>query len=406
MKIATLTLHLPFNYGNALQMFSLHRYLLEQGYDAEVLSHWFCDRQDEIWYWHNCIHDSIKQKCRFLILCCTWTGVFCQFWRETKFKKWHDSMLRWSSETGENCVFPASKLQHDIIIVGSDQVWNPKYEVANFFLLPDFPDRITKIAYAASLGSDAFPKGKRDFFARQLERFKAVSVRESSAVEILKKECGCDATLVADPTLLHSREEWCSLLGVSLPSHEFGGYMVYLVTPDGIDHWKQLRKLALSTGKKLHVYTFTSTRMPLNFRKPLETTVSTLVKRILLYLAGVRLHFTATPSEFVQRLANCEGIFTDSFHGMMFATIFGKKCNVIVGEHEERQQMSARLRNFTTDFGIPEILTSYFTPSAMHRLSITPKLEKLIDFSKKWLKDAIEGDNCGRGAYIEKKFTK
>ena len=36
MKVGTLTLHLPFNYGNALQMLSFHRYLREQGYDADV----------------------------------------------------------------------------------------------------------------------------------------------------------------------------------------------------------------------------------------------------------------------------------------------------------------------------------------------------------------------------------
>ena len=40
MKIGTLTLHLPFNYGNALQMFSQHCYLLEQGYDVGNGSNW------------------------------------------------------------------------------------------------------------------------------------------------------------------------------------------------------------------------------------------------------------------------------------------------------------------------------------------------------------------------------
>ena len=76
---------------------------------------------------------------------------------------------------------------------------------------------------------------------------------------------------------------------------------------------------------------------------------------------------------------------------MMFATIFGKKCNVIIGEHEERQQMSARLRNFTKDFGRPEILTAKPDVSAMRELSVTPKLQALVDFSKRWLKEAIDG---------------
>lgn len=392
-KIGTLTLHLPFNYGNALQMFSLHKYLLEQGYDAEILSHWFCKNQDEIWMWHNFIAKSWKNKIRFLLTCCTWTGVFCQYLREIKFRKWHDAMIRWSKEEGADSVFPSSAISHDIVISGSDQIWNPKYKTSEFFLLPDFPDRIKKVAYAASLGTDVFPPEKRDFYTRNLARFAAVSLRESSAVDILKRECGCDATLVADPTLLHTREEWCRLLGVKAPKREKNFYMLYSVTPDGVAHWRELAYLARRAGKRIHVYVFSSTGVYVNLRRPIQTaliTVKTIIKRIWLWLAGVRLHFSATPAEFVQRVADCSGLLTDSFHGMMFATIFGKKCNVMIGEHEERQQMSARLRNFTKDFGKPEILTPTFDPVAMRRLDITPKLQELIAYSKEWLKHAIE----------------
>lgn len=394
MKIGTLTLHLPFNYGNALQMFSLHRYLLEQGYDAEILSHWFFKEQNEIWKWHNFMAKSWKNKIRFALTCCTWTGAFCQYLREGKFRRWHDSMIRWSKEEGAASAFPANTIPHDIVIVGSDQIWNPKFKACEFFLLPDFPDCIKKIAYAASLGSDVFPAGKKDFYTRNLARFSSVSVRESSAVDILKRECGCEAMLVADPTLLHTREEWCRLLGVKMPKRERNYYMLYSVTPDGVAHWREVAQLARRAGKRIHVYVFSATGVYVDLRRPMQTALTamkTIVKRIWLWMAGVRLHFSATPTEFVQRVADCSGLFTDSFHGMMFATIFGKKCNVMIGEHEERQQMSARLRNFTKDFGNPEILTPTFDSAAMRCLCITPKLEELIDCSKKWLKKAIEG---------------
>lgn len=393
MKIGTLTLHLPFNYGNALQMFSLHRYLLEQGYDAEILSHWFCENQDEIWKWHNFMAESFKNKVRFALRCCTWTGAFCQYLREVKFRKWHDSMIRWSREEGAASVFPADAISHDVVVVGSDQVWNPKYRTSEFFLLPCFPDRIKKIAYAASLGSDAFPPEKRSFYARNLARFSAVSVRESSAVDILKRECGSDATLVVDPTLLHTREEWCKLLGVVEPRREKNFYMLYLVTPDGVAHWRDLIELARRAKKRIHVYVFSSAGVDVSLRRPLQTALvaaKTIVKRVWLWLAGVRLHFSATPTEFVQCVADCSGLFTDSFHGMIFATIFGKKCNVMIGNHEERRQMSARLRNFTKDFGNPEILTPTFDPMAMRQQSVTPRLQELIANSKLWLKRAIE----------------
>ena len=366
MKIGTLTLHLPFNYGNALQMFSLHKYLLEQGYDAEILSHWFCKNQNEIWKWHNFTNKSWKNKIRFYLTCCTWTGAFCQYLREKKFRKWHESMIRWSKEEGAESVFPADKIPHDIVISGSDQIWNPKYKTSEFFLLPDFPERIKKIAYAASLGSDVFPSEKREFYTKNLARFFAVSVRESSAVDILKRECGCDSTLVADPTLLHTRDEWCKLLGVKVPDREKDFYMLYSVAPDGVAHWRDLIRLARRVGKKIHVYVFSATGVYVNLRHPVQTMFIAVQTRDAKY------------------------VVTDSFHGMMFATIFGKKCNVMIGEHEERQQMSARLRNFTNDFGVPEILTTTFDPVAMRRLDITPKLQELIANSKVWLKHSIE----------------
>ena len=393
MKIGTLTLHLPFNYGNALQMFSLHRYLIEQGYDAEVLSHWFSKGQNEIWKWHNFMAKSWKNKILFALTCCTWTGAFCQDVREVKFRKWHDSMIRWSTEQGAASVFPARIIPHDIVIVGSDQIWNPNYKTSEFFLLPDFPDRIKKIAYAASFGSDVFPAKKKDFYARNLARFSAVSVRESSAVDILKRECGCEATLVADPTLLHTREEWCRLLGVKMPKREKNFYMLYSVTPDGVVHWREVAQLARRSGKRIHVYVFAATGVYVNLRRPMHTTLTalkTILKRIWLWVAGVRLYFTATPTEFVQSVADCSGLFTDSFHGIMFATIFGKKCNVMIGEHEERQQMCARLLNFTTDFGNPEILSPTFNPLSMRRLCLSPRLEELISASKDWIRPAIE----------------
>lgn len=390
MKIGTLTLHLPFNYGNALQMFSLHKYLLEQGYDAEVLSHWFYENRNEILYWHNYIRLSWINKIKFILYCCTWTGQFCRYLREAKLKKWLDSMLRWSHETGANSHFPTESISHDIVIVGSDQIWNPKYKTSEFFLLPDFPDRIHKVAYAASLGSDDFPNDLACMYARNLEKFKAISVRESSAVKILEDKCGIKATLVADPTLLHTKAEWCKILDVSMPKESGRDYMVYTVTPDGVARWKELVRLARKVKGKVHVFAFTATSPNISLKNPFFVIFQTMYRRILLWCSGVRLHFASTPTEFVQCLANCEGLFTDSFHGMMFATIFEKKCNVIIGNHEERQQMGARLRNFTSDFGCPEIITPEFDLSALRELKVTTKMQALIEFSKNWLKDAIE----------------
>lgn len=394
MKIATLTLHLPFNYGNALQMFSLHRYLLEQGYDAEVLSHWFYKNKDEVLLLHHRFR-GFRRWLHFALDALMFSGTVSQYRREGKLNKWLTDNIRWSRESGPTGEFNPNNLTHDTIIVGSDQVWNPIHATSEFFLLPDFGDRFRKIAYAASMGTDMFVEEKRDLFGKNLERFSAISVRESSATTMLKSLFGLDATLVCDPTLLHTKDEWLSLLNIEKAPQFTKDYVVYLVTPDFKTRWRDLIRLARQTKRKIHFFAFQwSHKMPsFSVRHPVKSlshATRNIMKRLLLFIAGVRFHLSATPSEFVECIARSDGLFTDSFHGMMFATIFEKKCNIMIGDHEERRQMSARLRNFTKDYGNPEILTPTLDPAAMRRLGMTPKLQELIDYSKLWLKQAIE----------------
>lgn len=390
MKIGTLTLHLPFNYGNALQMFSLHKFLLEQGYDAEVLSRWFLENQDEMWHWHNYIRLSLLNRIKFALYCFTWTGRFCQYLREVRFRKWHDSLIRWSKECGAGSSFPAAKISHDIVIVGSDQIWNPKYDSSEYYLLPDFSDNVFKIAYAASLGTDCLSDEKAARYAILLKRFSFVSVRECSAVGLLRHKCSCNTVHVADPVLLHSREDWFEILNLKPCKAKKENYVVYTVTPDGVYRWHDLLALAKKLqGKEINVFAFNATAVVVSLKFPFWVMAKTIVKRILLWFNGVRFHFASTPSEFVQAIANSNGLFTDSFHGLVFATIFGKPCNVKIGNHEQRVQMGARLHDFVNNYLDPTMITKEFDPKALKKTGVTSKLRELISFSKTWLTNAI-----------------
>ena len=395
MKIGTLTLHLPFNYGNALQMFSLHRYLLEQGYDAEVLSHWYFKNRDEVLGLHHQTQ-NLKGLLHLLMDFIVVPGTVEQYRREAKLIKWLDEKIKWSEECGVTGEFEPHKLPHEVVIAGSDQIWNPIHATSRFFLLPDFTDHTKKIAYAASMGSDKFIESEVDYFSRCLKCFSSISVREKSAVGICEHRLGVPATLVCDPTLLHTKDQWAELLGLKLLERPTEDLVVYLVTPDYKSKWRELVKIARESGKNVHFFAFQwSQWMPrFSIRHPLRgilQLVKSIAKRLIMYNAGVRLHLSATPTEFVQCIANSKGLLTDSFHGMMFGTIFEKECNVVVGQHAERQQMSARLRDFTKEFGNPGIITEGFDLGAMRQLEITQKLADLIAFSKQWLRDAIEG---------------
>lgn len=78
-------------------------------------------------------------------------------------------------------------------VVGSDQVWRPKYSpnIDNYFL--DFVEndiKIKRISYAASLGVDVWEFDERDTktVQRLAPKFNLITVREVSAIELLRKK--------------------------------------------------------------------------------------------------------------------------------------------------------------------------------------------------------------------------
>lgn len=392
MKVGTLTLHIPFNYGNALQMLSLHKYLLEQGYDAEVLNHWHLPNQDEVaWYCNR--RKSAKGILGIIVETLCGARVFSQIRKERKIQSWLSRMFRWSSEFGDDKIFPSQDVRHDAIIVGSDQVWNPKYSKSDFYLMESFSDSVKKIAYAASMGGDQFPKDKIAHYSRALNKFAHISTRESSSVRICKEILDVPAVLVCDPVFLHSREEWCRILGVADKKVPRDELMIYLVSPSFNSLRKDVVRIARESGKKINLFSFQwsplrrpSLRNPLKFIKDVLSQYST---RVAFGRYNIIHHMDATPDEFVRCLAETNGLITDSFHGMVLATIFEKPCNVAIGTDPERKQMSARLLNFTSEFGDPTVVTDSPDLAAMKKLSVSQKLIDLIESSKAWLKDSI-----------------
>lgn len=93
------------------------------------------------------------------------------------------------------------------IIVGSDQVWRPSMSAdASAFFLANVPSSVNRVAYAASFGVGSWDFAKDSIFTikakNELKRFKAISCRESSGVDICKNIFEVNAVQVLDPLLL------------------------------------------------------------------------------------------------------------------------------------------------------------------------------------------------------------
>ena len=98
---------------------------------------------------------------------------------------------------------------YDIIVVGSDQVWNLSLtgDDMNFFL-PCQSSMIHKYSYAASIGNtDVCEWNKKYNLSLYLSEFKRISVRESSAINTMKM-IGINAQQDLDPLLMVEANEW------------------------------------------------------------------------------------------------------------------------------------------------------------------------------------------------------
>ena len=110
------------------------------------------------------------------------------------------------------------KKRYDMCIVGSDQVWRPKYNINTLeemfcTFLPD-SSGIKCSAYAASFGVDNWEMNEQEsaMAKNAIKKFSTVSVREESGVDLCRRYLDTKAVHVLDPTFLIEKERYKTLI--------------------------------------------------------------------------------------------------------------------------------------------------------------------------------------------------
>ena len=90
---------------------------------------------------------------------------------------------------------------YDLIVVGSDCVWNgDAFELETAYLLDFVNDSNKKGNFASSFACDDIPAEQRPVFAKYLSLFPMLSVREKRGKELIQALTGKEAQVVLDPT--------------------------------------------------------------------------------------------------------------------------------------------------------------------------------------------------------------
>lgn len=298
IKTATITFHAPENSGAFLQAYALHHYILESlDLENEIIDFQAEAQKKQYSLFHtqkglrgilrdicNCLHYSEMQS------------------RKHKYMCLRKKYLKCTSELQEINEVLKEALRFDVLICGSDQIWNA--ELNDFSSVYYLPGIRNKISYACSLGKNISEESKR-YFRQYMEEFSAISVREKSSAESLENEFDTVVACCVDPTLLVGRNTYEKIITeekITVPPE-----YIFLYSVKFHDYILEIAE-QLSQEQGLPVYTVLST--------------PSAYAGIRARKHGIHVDYSGGPAEFLTYIKNASLVISDSFHGIVFSTIF------------------------------------------------------------------------------------
>lgn len=284
---------MPSNYGSLLQCIATQCIIEALGHQCEIINY---VRKDERGL-QGILSSMVGKK----------------EWNRNPLKKFAYITLRYPGEWIAQRVFDRMRKQYlkltpvcytqeglkqlkaDVFMTGSDQVWGPlfrvKYDPAYFL---DFVDSNSKkISYAASFGRTEFTPDILQAYKLYMSAYDHLTVRENSAVELLKSlDLHCDDQ-VLDPTLLIDKSQWCQYIKKKVK----GKYVLIY---------------EIHNNPRLDEY---AKRFAAHVGLPLVRITPTLHQAV----RGGKMVLLPNVGEFLSYIKNATYMVTDSFHGTAFA---------------------------------------------------------------------------------------
>lgn len=301
------------NYGTSLVGYALIKKLQMLGYDVEVINYvkrltlmqkvewmvnaWRCGMGKDILSRFKGAND-LKKNVGYAANIKVRTDAV-EAYKERKF------IPLFKDYVGYEALHEGSK-KYDTVVVGSDQVWTPLSLPTKFFNLLFVDDEVRKVAYASSFGVSEIPAFQRKATGGYLDRFYRIGVREVKGKEIVDKLSHQKATVVADPTMLLSPEEWMEEIKDSKVK-ETEPYIFCYFLGTNMEARKAANELKAKTGLKIITLRHMDEYVPED-----ES-------------FGDEAPYDVNPNDFLAYIKNATYVLTDSFHCSAFSIQFHKR---------------------------------------------------------------------------------
>ena len=368
MKIGILTFHQALNYGAILQEYALQHKLEQLGYRCEIIN--YINKKFETEYHSEIKHITLKKYIKRIV-------TLKEFWLKRKRKKLNffvTTNIKLSDQIYEKTSRNMLLSQYNIIITGSDQVFNLSLTDQDWTYFLDFVQKDKSMAYAPSFGVLDIPiTWDRDKICSCLNEIKYLSAREKSGAEIIRNYINRNVPTVVDPTLLLEKDDWMEF--VRDRKHRKNYLLLYTFETGLICDFAE----KIARESHLQIVKINAGFMDIFNRKIIVSNDS-----------GIE--------EFLSLIYYSEIIITNSYHGMLFSFIFDKPFYVF--PFVKDNSVNSRMIDFLNEYHLENhLITSDYEKITFDNDYTNSK--KLLTFNKKksieYIEESLKGYKVKNG---------
>lgn len=353
-RIGILTFQRAHNYGAILQVYSLQELLRKYYKNVSVID-----------YYPETQHYYHYSKCYKLSL----LHPFSSFKNLLYLRRRKKRYIVFSSFIEKKLNLSPNNLDaicddYDVVVIGSDQVWNLKNSGGKYdiYYWGQFR-KGTKprlISYAASMGN--IINVNWEIVSELLKQFNAISVREDYLRDCLIRECNVKSEWTLDPTLLQNRD-----------------FFEKIAKEPNIDKPYLFYYQARANNQ---AYQYAK-----NWARKLNLKFVCLSAHIMLQNSEEAIG--TGPFEFLGFIKKASYVITSSFHGTVFCYHFKKSFSTLRLSDGD----NGRSESLLSMLGMERKMVSLDSELNMDDVDWTcadERLEKYREFSKKWLLNNLE----------------
>lgn len=363
-SIGIITMHRPISFGSSLQAYALQRKIQDLGCDCEIIDYQYPNK----------LHKTKRNLFKVALVIVAhyvmnlFMGMPCLFERR-RFNSFRKNYLILSKYYKDSDALVDNPPKYNIYCTGSDQVWNTNFTKRDTSFILSFVKDKKKISYASSFAVDYVVDECIPDFKYYLSQYDAISVREKSGIGLVENLTGKRASLVCDPTLLLTKEEWFPLAEQSRIKIKKPYILVFILTYS-YNPYPEVNHIIDAVQQKLGLHTVVLSGNKYDYLRKNTTVIK-----------------NAGPLEFLYLFKNASFIITSSFHGVAFSANFEKPFMAVVNKNGK----DSRLMSFIERVGLEERAIEY-NETVVNVNASAPDvshLQEFRDISLDFLKNTI-----------------